>query len=49
MRYGSILQIEELEPRQGALSQDGGKGRGAYIVHMRKGDTEVGHRRQRAR
>ena len=46
---GGAAQSEALEPRQGALSQGGGEGRGACVAHMHIDDPEVDHGRQRAR
>ena len=46
---GGVAQNEVLEPRQGALSQGGGEGRGACVAHMHTDDNEAGHGRQCAR
>ena len=43
------MQIDDIEPRQGALAQGGGERRGACIAHMHPAETQKDHGRQRAR
>eukprot|EP00964_Phaeocystis_antarctica_P087111 scaffold55232_cov63-Phaeocystis_antarctica.AAC.4 len=45
----SVAQSEDLEPRQGASAQGGGKGRGACVAHVQSVGNERAHGRQRAR